>query len=144
MTLVHRRERLSGSIKYWVKPDVENRITESSIAARYETRVVRISPAAVAVEGPGGTRGAAGGRRLPPHRLPAGCRLPHARGHPGGSANRLTPEHDPQTFETNVPGLFVAGAIVSGSDGNRVFIENGRFHGAAVVKTIVARAAARA
>jgi thioredoxin reductase (NADPH) len=56
----------------------------------------------------------------------------------------LAPEHDPQSFETNVPGLFVAGAIVSGTDGSRVFIENGRFHGAAVVKTLVARAAARA
>jgi len=51
---------------------------------------------------------------------------------------------DDRTLETNVPGLFVAGAIVSGSDGSRVFIENGRFHGAAVVKMIVARDAARA
>ncbi len=58
--------------------------------------------------------------------------------------DHLTPEHDRQTFETNVPGLFVAGAIVSGSDSNRVFIENGRFYGAAVVKTIVARGAAEA
>src|SRR5512137_853902 len=54
VTLVHRRERLSGSIKYWVKPDIENRITESAIAARFESEVVRIGPSSVEVEGPEG------------------------------------------------------------------------------------------
>ena len=44
VTLVHRRERLSGSIKYWVKPDIENRIVENAIAARFETELVRIGP----------------------------------------------------------------------------------------------------
>jgi thioredoxin reductase (NADPH) len=51
----------------------------------------------------------------------------------------LRPEHDPETFETNVPGLFVAGSIVSGRDTNRTFIENGRFHGDAIVAAIRAR-----
>jgi thioredoxin reductase (NADPH) len=59
-------------------------------------------------------------------------------------ARTLEPEHDPQTLETNVPGLFVAGALVAGSEGNRVFIENGRFHGTTVVKAILGRAAPRA
>jgi len=54
-------------------------------------------------------------------------------------ARTLEPEHDPQTLETNVPGLFVAGAMVAGADGNRVFIENGRFHGTTVVKAILLR-----
>ena len=54
VTLVHRRERLSGSIKYWVKPDIENRIAENAIAARFETEVVRIGPGSVEVEGPEG------------------------------------------------------------------------------------------
>jgi thioredoxin reductase (NADPH) len=59
-------------------------------------------------------------------------------------ARTLEPEHHPRTFETNVPGLFVAGALVAGSEGNRVFIENGRFHGTTVVKAILARREARA
>ncbi len=48
----------------------------------------------------------------------------------------LRPEHDPETLETNVSGLFIAGALVSGRETSRIFIENGRFHGEAIVKTI--------
>ena len=54
VTLVHRRERLSGSIKYWVKPDIENRIAENAIASRFEAEVVRIGPGSVEIEGPEG------------------------------------------------------------------------------------------
>lgn len=139
VTLVHRRERLSGSVKYWVKPDVENRIAEGAIGARFETTVERITPEAVVVQGPGGREEVPAdavflltGYRPDAGVLEsAGVRL---------DPRTLQPEHDPSTLETNVPGLFVAGTIVSGGDGNRVFIENGRFHGATVVKTILARA----
>jgi thioredoxin reductase (NADPH) len=138
VTLVHRRERLSGSIKYWVKPDIENRIAESAIGARFETQVVRIGPESVEVEGPGGRE------EIPAEAvfLLTGYRPDTALLQGAGvrvDARTLQPEHDPQTLETNVPGLYVAGAIVSGSDGNRVFIENGRFHGTIVVKAILAR-----
>ena len=51
----------------------------------------------------------------------------------------LVPEHDRSTFETNVPGLYVAGALVAGKETNRVFIESGRFHGEAIVKHLRAR-----
>jgi thioredoxin reductase (NADPH) len=49
------------------------------------------------------------------------------------------PEHDPKTLEADVPGLFVAGSVVSGKETNRVFIENGKFHGEIIVNTILAR-----
>jgi thioredoxin reductase (NADPH) len=142
VTLVHRRERLSGSIKYWLKPDVENRIAEGSIPARFESQVLRIEPECVVVEGP------AGREELPADvvYLLTGYRPDVALLERAGvrvDPQTLTPAHDPRTFETNVPGLYLAGAIVSGTDGNRVFIENGRFHGAAVVKAIVAGADAR-
>jgi thioredoxin reductase (NADPH) len=51
----------------------------------------------------------------------------------------LVPEHDPRTLETNVPGLYLAGAMVSGRETGRIFIENGRFHGQAIVEAIRAR-----
>ena len=54
----------------------------------------------------------------------------------------LVPEHDPATLETNVPGLFLAGALVSGKQTSRIFIENGRFHGEAIVGAITGRALA--
>ena len=143
VTLVHRRERLSGSIKYWVKPDIENRIVENAIAARFETEVVRIGPGSVEVERPPGRE-----------ELPADAVYLLTGYHPDTAlleragvrvdARTLQPEHDPRTLETNVPGLFVAGALVAGSEGNRVFIENGRFHGTAIVKSILARGEGRA
>jgi thioredoxin reductase (NADPH) len=143
VTLVHRRERLSGAIKYWLKPDVENRIAEGAIAARFESQVVRIGPEDVVIEGPSGRED------LPADAvfLLTGYRPDTALLERAGvrvDPHTLTPEHDPLTFETNVPGLYLAGAIASGTDGNRIFIESGRFHGVAVVKAIVERAEARA
>jgi len=142
VTLVHRRERLSGSIKYWVRPDIENRIVENAITARFETQLVRIGPGLVEVEGPEGRE-----------EIPADAVFLLTGYHPDTAlleragvrvdARTLEPEHDPQTLETNVPGLFVAGAMVAGADGNRVFIENGRFHGTTVVKAILARGKSR-
>lgn len=139
---MHRRPQLSGSIKYWVRPDIENRISERSISARLESRVVEIDPDGVRVEGPSGVETIPAdavflltGYRPDVTLLErAGVRVDPAT---------LRPEHDPATFETNVPRLYLAGAIVSGTDSNKVFIENGRFHGAAVVKAIVEKAAAR-
>jgi thioredoxin reductase (NADPH) len=143
VTLVHRRERLSGSIKYWVKPDIENRIAENAIAARFEAEVVKIGPASVEIEGPEGCE------EIPADAvfLLTGYRPDTALLERAGvrvNPRTLEPEHDPQTLETNVPGLFVAGALIAGSEGNRVFIENGRFHGTTVVKAILARGEARA
>jgi thioredoxin reductase (NADPH) len=138
VTIVHRRSALGDSIKYWVKPDIENRIREGSIAARFDTTVTEIRPASVLVNGPDG-----------PDELPADAvflltgymadtRLLRAAGvdiHP----ETCGPRHNPETFETNVPGLFVIGAMVAGKASGRIFIENGRFHGQVVIEQIKTR-----
>ena len=143
VTLVHRRAQLSGSIKYWVKPDVENRIAERSVAARFESRVVEIGPDAVRVEGPNGLESIpADAVFLLTGYVPDVTLLERAGVRVDPATRRA--EHDPATFETNVRGLYLAGSIVAGADSNRVFIENGRFHGAAIVKSILDKAAARA
>jgi thioredoxin reductase (NADPH) len=138
VTLVHRRPELGSSIKYWIKPDIDNRVQEGSIAGRFGSRVVEIRAQTVVVE----TAGALEEIRAdavflmtgytPDVRLlrQAGVRI---------DETILRPDHDPETFETNVPGLFIAGALVSGRETSRIFIENGRFHGEAIVKRIVAR-----
>ncbi len=138
VTLVHRGDRLSDSIKYWIRPDVENRIKEGSIRALFETRVVRILAASIIVD--------TGGRF---EELGAEAVFLMTGYHPDATlmsragirmtGETMAPEHDPVTLETNVPGLFVAGSIVSGCDTNKTFIENGRFHGEAVVKAILER-----
>jgi thioredoxin reductase (NADPH) len=138
VTIVHRRERLSGSVKYWVKPDVENRIADGSIVARFESRLVEIGSDGVSIEGPTGRESlAADAVFLLTGYVPDVDLL--ARAGVRVDAVSLRPEHDPRTHETNVPGLYVAGALVSGTESNRVFIENGRFHGATVVKAVLER-----
>jgi thioredoxin reductase (NADPH) len=141
VSLVHRGARLSDSIKYWIRPDIENRIKEGAIPARFETSVTEIRARSLMVAGPGG-----------PEELPADQVFLLTGYQPDTSllvkagvrvdAETLVPAHDPATLETNVPGLFLAGALVSGKQTSRIFIENGRFHGEAIVGAITGRALA--
>ena len=137
VTLVHRRAELGSSIKYWVKPDIENRIKEGSISARFETRIIEIRPREVVVERDG-VRDAlpAEGVFLLTGYL---ADLDFLRGSGIEVATNNVPRHDPETFETNVPGLYLAGAVVAGANRGEVFIENGRFHGRVVVEHIARR-----
>lgn len=140
VTLVHRRAELGDGIKYWVRPDIENRIAEGSIPALFETRVVEIRRREVVVE-------SAAGRRA----LPADAVFLLTGYHPDTAMLRrfgidvdpatMVPAHDPETWETNVPNLFLAGQVVSGIHSGRIFIENGRFHGQQVVREIARRLA---
>ena len=135
---MHRGARLADSIKYWIKPDIENRIKEDAVAARFETARRAHRARGVHVVRPGG-RG--------PLRADAVFLLTGY--HPDvellrGAGVRVDPETlkpalDPETLETNVPGLYVAGAVASGRETSRIFIENGRFHGEAIVASILAR-----
>ncbi len=142
VTLVHRGERLSDSVKYWIKPDIENRIKDGAIAARFGTRVVEIRPRVVVVESASGRQElAADGVFLLTGYHPDADLFRRA----GVSVDpdTLKPELDPATFETNVPGLFMAGSVVSGRETGRIFIENGRFHGEAIVGALTARRSGR-
>ena len=143
VTLVHRRAVLGASIKYWVKPDIENRIKEGSIAARFETRVVELRPSEVVVERIAAD--GAGAREVLPADgvflltgYLADLELLEACGVTVDRATNI-PQHDPETYETNVPGLYLAGSVVAGANRGEVFIENGRFHGRVVVEHIARR-----
>jgi thioredoxin reductase (NADPH) len=135
VTLVHRRPTLGDSIKYWVRPDIENRIREGSIAARFDTQVVEISPTDVVVE--------RGGAR---ESLAADAVFLLTGYHPDVDLMRragvrcdpasLEPDIDADTFETNVPNLFIAGGATAGRRTGNIFIENGRFHGERIVATL--------
>ena len=138
VTLVHRGAALGESIKYWVKPDIENRIAEGSVAARFETTVAEITPTAVIVES------AAGREEIPADGVFLLTGYTSDRGlmqRSGIDTDPATcgPVHDRETFETNVPGLYVVGAVVAGTQSGRIFIENGRFHGEVAIKSIVKR-----
>ncbi len=138
VTIVHRHAALGASIKYWVKPDIENRIAEGSVRAYFNTRVTEITASDVAVDGPDGPRREAADAVL----LMTGYRSDTKLAAMAGAqinASAGAPIHDPETFETTVPNLFLAGAVVAGRQSGRIFIENGRFHGEVVIKEIARR-----
>ena len=138
VTLVHRHETLGDTIKYWVRPDIDNRIKEGSIPARFETRVVEITGSAVIVE-------SAAGRE----EIAADAVFLLTGYHPDVDLMRragvqcdeqsLAPDLNPETYETNVPNLFIAGGAIAGRNTGSIFIENGRFHGERIIKTLAER-----
>jgi len=138
VTLVHRHATLGDSIKYWVRPDIENRIKEGSIAARFESSVVAITSTAVVIETKG-TREeipAEGVFLLTGYHPDVGLmRRAGIECHP----ETLAPTLDSETFETNVPNLFIAGGAVAGRNTGNIFIENGRFHGERIINAIADR-----
>jgi thioredoxin reductase (NADPH) len=138
VTLVHRHATLGDSIKYWVRPDIENRIKEGSIQARFETTVCEITPTAVVVQQQGRREEiAADGVFLltgyhPDAKLMAAAGI-------DVDPETLAPALNQDTFETNVPNLFLAGGCVAGKATGNIFIENGRFHGEKIITELAAR-----
>jgi thioredoxin reductase (NADPH) len=135
VTMVHRRAELGSTIKYWVRPDIENRIKAGQIKALFNTQVVRIRPEFVHVTGSGGDE-----------TLPAVEVFALTGYHPDFDFLRqlgvkLDPETnkpalDPQTLESNVPGLYLAGVVIGGKHTSEIFIENGRFHGKQIIAAL--------
>jgi len=137
VTLVHRNKELGATIKYWVRPDIENRIKAGQVTALFETRVQRITNEEVVV------KNGAGERRLPTRRVFAltgyhpdfafieslGVRL---------DAESRKPALDPKTLESNVPGIHLAGVVIGGRHTGEIFIENGRFHGKQIIAALTA------
>ncbi len=133
VTLIHRDAELSTHIKYWVRPDIGNRIKRGEIPALFETEVEEILANKLRLKGKDGRRS----------EIPNDFVLALIGYHPDYpflesmgieiESESGKPVHDPDTFETNVPGLYVAGGMVSGRQTNKIFIENGRFHGGKIV-----------
>jgi thioredoxin reductase (NADPH) len=140
VTLVHFGPTFDKRIKPWVLPDFANRMKEGSIATRWNSRVSRIEKDAVVITG------ASGEERLPAAFVyvmtgfaPQLDLLRQAN--VPIDAQTGIPSHDPATLETPVPGLFIAGVVVAGYDANKVFIENGRYHGDKIVARLLGKSA---
>lgn len=141
VTLVVRGATLPDSIKYWIKPDLENRIKEGSIKAFFGTSVREIRDTAILLQNADGT-----------HEIANDWVLAMTGYHPNfGFLERLgiafaddrsrTPVFDERTFETNRPGVYLAGTVCGGYNTSRWFIENGRFHARQIVAHITRGAA---
>jgi thioredoxin reductase (NADPH) len=129
VTLVHRGPEVRPHVKYWILPDINNRIKNGEIKAHFSSAVTNITEDEVMVETPEGAV------TLKNHFVFAltgyhpdfdfleriGIKL--------DAANDRCPVCDPATLESNVPGIYLGGVIVAGERTNEIFIENGRFHG---------------
>jgi thioredoxin reductase (NADPH) len=138
VTLVHRRPAVKPTVKYWVRPDFENRVEEGSIAARYETVVTGFEHRRVELDGPDGASSLAADAVYvligyePDAELERRC---------GIEVDRATavPRFDAETCESNVSGLYVAGTLQAGFDLGKIFIENSREHGVRIVRHLCQR-----
>jgi thioredoxin reductase (NADPH) len=135
VTMVNRASGFGESVKYWVKPDIENRVKEGSITAHFNANVVEIRPNEVVLD-TGATIPAEAVLLLTGYRADADwMRRAGIEIHP----ETLSPRYNVDTYETNVPGLFVAGGQLAGKRTGTVFIENGRFHGEVIARTLASR-----
>ncbi|MDP8983141.1 MAG: YpdA family putative bacillithiol disulfide reductase [Acidobacteriota bacterium] len=135
VTLVHRREGISKSVKYWIKPNIENRIKSGEITGYFNSRLLEIREKDVVLETPAGVIAlkndfvfALTGYRPDLEFMERlGIRL---------ESQTLKPRTDPETLESDRPGIYLAGVIVAGMHTNEIFIENGRFHGKKIAEAI--------
>ncbi len=137
VTLVHRGPALSDRVKYWIRPDLENRIRAGVIGAHFDSRVLEVLAETVRIGGPAGERILRADAVFPLIGYEPDFRL-FERSGIRLEGERRVPAHDPETLESNVPGLYLAGAILGGSETGRIFIENSRHH-AEVIATAIER-----
>jgi len=138
VTLVHRRDDIGAHVKYWVRPDIENRIKNGEIRAFFESTVKRIEPDSVLLETPDGERRLANDAVLALIGYHPNFTFMESLGLEFTGLERR-PVCDPLTFECNVDGLYLAGVVVGGLQTNEIFIENGRDHGRAIAEALAKR-----
>ena len=135
VTLVHRGPEMHRHVKYWIKPDIENRIKNGEVKALFRSRVLEIAPDSVTVETPEGLQTLENDFVFALTGYHPDFEFLERLGVRFEGPDRL-PVCDPQTLESNVPGIFLAGVIVAGSRTNEIFIENGRFHGRQIAQAL--------
>ncbi len=135
VTLIHRGAGISDSVKYWIKPNIENRIKNGEIKGYFQSHVTEIGPDSIVLSTPDGVVTvkndfvfAMTGYRPDLKFLgELGITL---------QPDTLRPCTNPETLESERPGIFLAGVIVAGMHTNEIFIENGRFHGKLIADAI--------
>ena len=136
VTMVVREPAIAESVKYWVKPDIENRIREGSIKAYFNSEIRRIDEISVEIETPDGIRVLENDFVLamtgyqPPFEFMEACGIKFR------NDEFHTPVYNEETMETNIPNLYLAGVVCGGLKTNKWFIENSRVHASMIVGAI--------
>ncbi|MGQ0646950.1 MAG: YpdA family putative bacillithiol disulfide reductase [Gemmatimonadaceae bacterium] len=136
VTLTHFGPTFDKKIKPWILPDLTNRIAEGSIHICWNARVTAIDGSAVHVHVDGDERLLEADHVYLLTGFSPNVDLVRSVGVPIDAATGI-PSHDPATLETTVAGVFIAGVVIAGYDANKVFIENGRYHGDKIVARLV-------
>lgn len=139
VTMLVRGPELSPKIKYWIRPDLENRIAEGSVAAFFGAHVESIEPGVVHVRGPQGPFDVDADWVLAMTGYRPDYSLLATLGVAVGDDEAMTPLVDSETFESSRPGLYLAGTVCGGLRTSRWFIENGRFHAAVIAAHVASR-----
>jgi thioredoxin reductase (NADPH) len=138
VTLIHRGPEMHRHVKYWIKPDIENRIKNGEIRALFHSNVVEITPDTAVVETPAGRQVFANDFVFALTGYRPDFSFLESMGVRFEGPDRL-PVCNPETLESNVAGIYLAGVIVAGSRTNEIFIENGRFHGKQIAQALLAQ-----
>ena len=129
VTLVHRGAGMHQNVKYWIKPDIENRIKNGEVKAYFNTCVKEITPTTVVLKTPSGEETIKTDFVLALTGYHPDLDFLRQLGIEVGAPPECRPAVNTETLESNVPGIYLAGVVVAGNRTGEIFIENGRFHG---------------
>jgi thioredoxin reductase (NADPH) len=138
VTLIHRGSGISESVKYWIKPNIENRIKSGEIRAYFHSHVTEIKPDSLLISTPEGEISLENDFVFALIGYSPDLEFLNSVGITL-EAQTLRPRTDPQTLESERPGVYLAGVIVAGMHTNEIFIENGRFHGRQIANSIATK-----
>jgi thioredoxin reductase (NADPH) len=140
VTLIHRNAEIHRHVKYWIKPDIENRIKNGEVKALFKSHVVEITPDTVVVETPEGLQTLKNDFVFAMTGYHPDFTFLEQMGVRFEGEDRR-PVVNAETLESNVAGIYLAGVIVAGSRTNEIFIENGRFHGRQIARALASKLA---
>jgi thioredoxin reductase (NADPH) len=135
VTLIHRGSGISHAVKYWIKPNIENRIKNGEIQAFFHSRVTEIKPDSLSISTPKGEISLKNDFVFALIGYSPDLEFLNSMGI-AIEPQTLKPRTNPQTLESERPGIYLAGVIVAGMHTNEIFIENGRFHGKQIAEAI--------
>jgi thioredoxin reductase (NADPH) len=139
VTLAHRDSEMHPHVKYWIKPDIENRIKNREIKAFFNSQAVEITPGSVLLDTPQGRVSVKNDFVFAMTGYHPDFDFLESLGVKLKGEDRL-PVCNPETLESNVPGIYLAGVIVAGARTNDIFIENGRLHGRQIAVALTGKA----
>jgi len=138
VSLVHRHATINESVKYWILPDIQNRISEKSIKAYLNSQIRRITPDVVEII-----------KNKEVKKLPADAVYLLTGYQPDTSLLKgigvqfdnksLEPKINANSLESNISGLYIAGSLIAGRNANKIFIENSREHGEIIISDLISK-----